>query len=128
MTVSNQIIEVLDAICSKFGIVIDWTNDNIVPYVTSLFGKLVMYEIWTSIAFMIFMTMLIVADVIFLKKTWPVYHTNVDYSLPASMLSVVVLMAFIACIISQTLQIIKCVTFPELFVYEYVLNFIENAH
>lgn len=128
MTVSNQIIEVLDAICTKFGIAIDWTSDNVIPYVTTLIGKLVRYEIWTSVAFMVFMSILIIAVIIFLKKTWPVYHTNVDYAMPVSMLSAIIFIAFIAAIVSQTLQIIKCVTFPELFVYEYVLRFIENMH
>ena len=28
MTVSEQIIQVLDALCEKFGLVIDWTSEN----------------------------------------------------------------------------------------------------
>ena len=128
MTVSNQIIEVMDAICAKFGIAIDWTSDNIIPYVTTLIGKLVSYEIWSSVAFIAFMTILAIALAVFLKKTWPRYHDNIDYAFPVSIISTVIAVATIAAIISQTLQIIKCVTFPELFVYEYVTNFIKNVH
>lgn len=35
MTVSDQIINVLDALCEKFGLVIDWTSENVVPYLTT---------------------------------------------------------------------------------------------
>ena len=31
MTVSEQIIQVIDALCEKFGIAIDWTTQNIIP-------------------------------------------------------------------------------------------------
>ena len=128
MTVRNQIIEVMDAICAKFGIAIDWTSDNIIPYVTTLIGKLVAFEIWTSVAWMVFMLIPVIAWVIFLKKTWADKHDDSDYAIPVEMCSVfgsgIVLMVFI----TQTMDIIKCVTFPELFVYEYILNFIENMH
>lgn len=36
MTVSEQIISVLDALCEKFGIAINWTEENVIPYVEIL--------------------------------------------------------------------------------------------
>lgn len=39
MQVSNQIIEVLDYLCSKIGITIDWTESNVLPYVQTLLEK-----------------------------------------------------------------------------------------
>lgn len=53
MSFSSQFIEVLDALCEKFGIVIDWTSQNVVPYVTDLATRLVSYEIWTSAAWIV---------------------------------------------------------------------------
>lgn len=53
MTVSAQVIDVLDAICEKFGIAIDWTAANVLPYVQELAGKFVSYEVATSIAWII---------------------------------------------------------------------------
>lgn len=32
MQVSDQIIQVLDAICDKFGLAVDWTSTNVLPY------------------------------------------------------------------------------------------------
>ena len=50
MSFSSQFIEVLDALCEKFGIAIDWTSQNVMPYVTDLAARIITYEIWTSAA------------------------------------------------------------------------------
>ena len=60
MSFSSQFIEVLDALCEKFGIVIDWTSQNVVPYVTDLATKIITYEIWTSAAW------IVIAAIVFL--------------------------------------------------------------
>ena len=39
--VSNQIIEVLNEICNKFGLAIDWTSKNVQPYLQELIAKCV---------------------------------------------------------------------------------------
>lgn len=55
MSFSSQFIEVLDALCAKFGIAIDWTSQNVMPYLTDLATRLVNYEIWTSVAWVVFL-------------------------------------------------------------------------
>lgn len=39
MNVSEQIIQVIDNLAQKFGIVIDWTDENIVPIFQQLADK-----------------------------------------------------------------------------------------
>ena len=41
MTVSEQIIQVVDMLCEKFGMAIDWTGENVIPYIEVLCKKLV---------------------------------------------------------------------------------------
>ena len=55
MSFSSQFIEVLDALCDKIGIVIDWTSQNVVPYITELATRIIAYEIWTSAAWITIM-------------------------------------------------------------------------
>ena len=55
MSFSSQFIEVLDALCEKFGIAIDWTSKNVMPYVTDLAARIITYEIWTSAAWITIM-------------------------------------------------------------------------
>ena len=60
MSFSNQFIEVLDALCDKIGIAIDWTSQNVVPYVTDLATRIITYEISTSVAW------IVIAAIVFL--------------------------------------------------------------
>ena len=61
MIVSDQIISVLNALCEKFGIVVDWTTANILPYAKDLCGRIITYEIATEIAFSIFIIIITIA-------------------------------------------------------------------
>ena len=53
MSFSSQFIEVLDALCEKFGIAVDWTSQNVVPYLTDLAARIITYEISTSVVWMV---------------------------------------------------------------------------
>lgn len=52
-TVSDQIIQVLDALCDKFGLAIDWGAQNVLPYAQELMGKMVSYKLWTSVMWIV---------------------------------------------------------------------------
>lgn len=41
---SNEMINALNKLAEKFGIVIDWTSDNLAPYLTDLYGRIVTYN------------------------------------------------------------------------------------
>ena len=51
--VSDQIIKVLDNLCEKFGLAIDWSSKNIQPYLEELMAKAVNYKIAMSIMWLI---------------------------------------------------------------------------
>ena len=42
---SKEVIEIFDYIGEKLGIVIDWTQENIIPYLTDLLGRYVTFNI-----------------------------------------------------------------------------------
>ena len=50
---ANEIIKVLDNLGEKFGIAIDWSSANIMPYLQDLMTRIVKYETYTSIAWII---------------------------------------------------------------------------
>ena len=39
MKFSDEFIKVIDALGKKIGIVIDWTSENIMPYIVDLFER-----------------------------------------------------------------------------------------
>ena len=113
VSVSNQIIEVLNALCDKFGIAIDWTGQNVLPYVQELMGKAVSYELWTSVAWLaIFVVAAIVAYGICFRG-----NDGVD------LFTMIGITAFIVCgigITCQVFDIITCITFPEKIIYHMI--------
>ena len=53
MSLSTEVIKILDDICKRFGIVIDWTSANVIPYLEQLVTKYINYEIATSVVWFI---------------------------------------------------------------------------
>ena len=130
MNVSDQIIQVLDDICRRFGLAIDWTNENVLPYVTVLCTKLVTFEIWTSVAWLAISVVTALSAIIIIKKHKEPFKECISDDVFGPLLGIALGLLFIVCaagIISQTMQIIKCVTFPELFIFEYVKNMVSNG-
>lgn len=131
MTVSEQIIQVLNYLGGKFGIAIDWTSENVIPYVTTLCEKLITYEIWTSVAWMAITTILSIIAII-LSIKFRIFSLDfleaADLAGGFLMIGFVILWGFtLVCIGTQIFDIIKCVTFPEMYVFEYVQGLINGG-
>lgn len=132
MTVSEQIIQVLDNLCAKMGIVIDWTSENVIPYVTALCEKLVVYEIAMSVAQIIISLLVIIGILITIKKLYPTIKTGVQKDCQSYTLGWILTALFgafvagaflffsVCNIEAEVFDIIKCLTFPEMYVFEYV--------
>ena len=67
MTVSSEIIEVLDYLGEKLGIAIDWTSDNVLPYLQTLVDKFIKWEISTSIVWIVIAAFVIVAMIVLIN-------------------------------------------------------------
>lgn len=138
MTVSEQIIQVIDALCEKFGIVIDWTSENVIPYITTLCGKLVKFEIWTSVFSMVIWIAMIIGSIAATKKFYPAFKNGLERDrenydcgwIIFTVFAVIALLVFnitgICVIEQQIIDIIKCATFPEMYVFEYVQSIIST--
>lgn len=122
MTVSDQIIAVLNDLCAKFGVAIDWSTENVVPYVTELCDRYIRYEIATSIAWALIVTIIPAILLIIAHK-----HQDEDALISCSIIGwVSAVIAFI--IVSfQIFDIIECVTIPEKTIFEYVRIILRNS-
>ena len=131
LTVSKQIIEVLNVLCDKFGLAIDWTGQNILPYVQELAEKMVNYELWTSIMWMF---LFITGTFLCLFIGWKItkmknFDWDEDIFLPCVVISFIlagtilgIVSAFV--IIEQTMDIITCLTYPEKIIIEIVQSIV----
>ena len=64
--VSDQIIKVLDNLCEKFGLAIDWSSKNIQPYLEELMEKCVNYTFTIDVIWLCIATLLLILGIILL--------------------------------------------------------------
>lgn len=119
--VSDEIIKILDAFANKIGVTVNWTQDNILPYMQKLCGKYVTYEMATSVFWIVIGVFLLLLGKYLITQTkncWVKYKENAysDYdflTIIFSVLAVFSIMSGIAVVGTQTMNIIACLTFPE---------------
>ena len=111
---SDELIKTFDYLLSQFGIAVDWTSENVIPYLQTLAEKLVRFEINTSIMG------LVIGVVVLTVGVWIFVKDIKDWDSGVFILGVIlIIVAGIVCC-CQVYDIIKCVSFPELYVFEYI--------
>lgn len=121
MSFSSQFIEVLDALCAKFGIVIDWTSQNVIPYLTDLATRLVNYEIWTSVAWIVILG---VAFIVIWKLTKNARkndsYDNEINCIGAWVVCGIISFIFVTVTCVEIFDIIRALTIPEVVIYGFL--------
>ncbi len=135
MKVSEQIIEVINTLCQKLGVAVDWTADNILPQIEALCDKYIKFEISTSIFWIVLMVGLCILSwglVIPLHKAAKKEDWDFDYAAPffAVLVWVVTIgmtIAAVSVIGCQTYDIIEANVFPEKTIFDYVYGLISGT-
>lgn len=125
MTISSQIIEVLDELCKRFGLVIDWSAENVLPYLTELAGKYISYEIAMSWAWMTIGVIALIFGVWMFYKD--ILHPKAWHSGVVSVAGVVMVFIALCIVIEQAFDIITCKCLPEKMIFEYVSFLMKSA-
>lgn len=121
VTVSDQIIQVLDALCNKFGLAIDWGAQNVLPYAQELMGKMVSYELWMSVMWIIILSIIMLLCAIVIKQAYENSKNEMFLDDFDAGLCMCFGLAFMLCtvdVVWQSMDIITCLTFPEKIVFE----------
>lgn len=125
MQLSNEIITILEYLCDKLGIAVDWTNQNILPYLQQLTEKFIRWEMCTSIAWIVIavvLTSIIFIAVYFFEKNY------CDITYGGLWIVFAAVAAFCFGIIGfQVFDIIECNVFPEKVLYDYITNHIKGG-
>ena len=120
---SKEIIEILDYLGSKMGLAIDWTSENVLPYVDQLFNKFISWQIATSIAWIVIGVIIFLIGLLFIKFV-KYCSEEIDEFLGFILLIVTLFLLISPVIIipTQAFDIIECKTFPEKVIYDYVIE------
>lgn len=126
MSFSSQFIEILDALCERFGIAVDWTSQNVMPYLTDLAARIINYEIWTSVAW------IAIAGIVFLI-TWKLTKnlckedTLDDEWCFGWVFRIIIGLICFAVIGCQIFDIIEAVALPEKTLYYFVKGLMKSG-
>lgn len=132
---SNEIITVLDDLCRRFGIVIDWSSQNVVPQLEILVQKIVAYEYWTSVMWLVFGAVIIVIGIILaiigIRQTIKDANESCcgydpDIYMPYVILVIILFFIGIPIVMSQVTDMIACRTFPEKIVLDMLKEYLKN--
>lgn len=123
-TVAEQIIEVIECLGQKFGIVIDWSAENLLPLAEHLGGRIVDWKIASSWFWIILCGILFIAGIVCIICG---FKNGVEYDLGAMLLTIGILVSVFGvvglCI--NIFELVKVLTFPELVILEYIQTFIQ---
>lgn len=128
MEVSEQIIQVLNAVCEKFGIVINWSTKNVLPYIQDLISRIVLYEAVTSVLWLL----IFVGAFVFAIKRVTVHRKGLkgldwwddefDFHVICMIIDIFLIGISILAVIVQLMDIVTCVTLPEKILFDYASN------
>lgn len=65
---SEEIIKILDDLAQRFGIVIDWTGENVLPYVQELATRFISFKNAQAIIWMVISFLVVIGCTIFCVK------------------------------------------------------------
>ena len=120
----------LDVLAERFGMAVDWTSSNVIPYFEQLCGKYINYEVVTSIVWMVLGVILAVISLVILNKNKDLgvihYQTISDDYILRIILYAIGVGIPIVVIVTQTFDIVTCLTFPEKIILE-KLQYLYNS-
>lgn len=127
---SEEIIKILDALAEKFGLVINWTSENVIPFLKQLCDKYVNYEVATSVVYLLLGIICLFAakyafklTKFFIKKD---EESNGDFDdlwiVMSGIATGVFIIVGIAISFYQIFDIVTCFTFPEKIIIEELEN------
>lgn len=128
--ISNEIIKILDELCKRFGIAIDWTNQNVMPYLQDVMTRFIKYKMITDVLWLLIGLVLFVLSIILIFKIlkwrksdkYKEGYCSGDYDKFMWGMSLTICMFIVACllIVLFTNGIIQNICMPELTVIKYI--------
>jgi glucan phosphoethanolaminetransferase (alkaline phosphatase superfamily) len=114
--IADEIIKILDYLGEKFGMMIDYTTENVIPEVTKLCEKYIAWQISTSIAWIVIAVLVFLISLIVAIKV-----SKQDWSDGFEWICLICIGVVAMIIIGkQTFDIIEAITFPEKSIYDYI--------
>ncbi len=130
---ANEIIKILDDLGRRIGVAIDWSNENVMPYLEELMNRFIQWEISTSIVWGAVGIAMLIIGLIGVMYMWK-HRESYDYFGDPDEGITWMFTAFIIAIIlgvivvlTQCFDVCKAIYMPEMTIYEYIQNLIRTT-
>ena len=108
--------QVLQKIGEQFGLMLDWSNENIIPYLKELAQRVVQYETWQSVFWLIIGVLIVILGIIFIILESKSILTADGFLTVIGFIGIVVGIVIICC---QIDDILLCKYLPEKILLRY---------
>ena len=120
---SNEVIKVLDHICDKFGIAIDWSSTNVIPYLQDLMVRITKYVTYTSIFWLVISILTIIISIYLsiklIKWSKDTYYDDA-IAIGCSVITPIIVIIFFLVGITACQNLIEINTIPEKYIIEMI--------
>lgn len=120
---ADEIIKVINELCNKFGIVIDWSAENVLPYAELMLQKFTNMMISQDIFYIVISIIGCVVFGIFIYNKSKILKDKEDIDDAECFIMSVFVVCFVVCIICMLIHIhniIQVLTFPEIVFWNYI--------
>ena len=117
---SSEVSEVLNTLGEKFGLFVDWSQQNVQPYIEDLMQRVVQYKFASNICCLIFMILVMIINVfsisrfVKMKNNNKITIDNEDWELALLIISIVCLIVLTILSIFIIEYLFKCHYIPEM--------------
>lgn len=133
MELSKQLIEILEYLGEKIGLSVNWSTENVIPYAKDLCGKYIKWEMVTLIFYIIVALIFIIVGIFMIRYVINKFKNGEIQEDTEQMICIVIAVVSICIIIIPAIEItfeiqdiIKCCTFPEMQLYEYISKLVNK--
>ena len=129
---SSEVSEVLNTLGEKFGLFVDWSQQNVQPYIEDLMQRVVQYNLAINICWLVVSTILFVVGIIFISRIIKRVRSGDDLSIDEEPIAVATaVVSFFGIVIGITMipisigHIFQCLYLPEMVFIEELKSLIK---
>lgn len=128
---SEEIIKILDDLGERFGIVIDWTSQNVLPYLQDLISRFIKYDIAINILLIILGIIFLIITIIAIRKIKKdskeiSYYELLDEGMPQFLIICISIIIMLYTFSTGPTKIIQDIYLPEKSIYEYIKSEVQD--
>lgn len=128
---SEEIIKILDDLGRRFGILIDWSSENILLYLQDLISRFIKYDIAINISLIIFGIIFLIITIFAIRKIIKdkkeiQYYELLDEGMPQFLIICISIIIMIYTFSTGPTKIIQDIYLPEKSIYEYIKSEVQD--